>query len=65
MGRPTRSGLIGVVHHDRIDFGDPIDRNSIALLKCQWMMCGLKLDKWSKPVVAKMGWPTDSARRPR
>jgi len=46
--------LIGAVHHDRIDFGDSINRNAIALLKCQWMVCGLKLDEWPNFVVAKM-----------
>jgi hypothetical protein len=42
------------VHHDRIDFGDPIDRNPVALLDSERMIRGLKLDPWSKSVVAKM-----------
>ena len=46
--------LIGAVHHDRIDFGDSIDRNPAALLQCQRMICGLKLNKWSRSVVAKV-----------
>jgi hypothetical protein len=37
-----------------MDFGNPIDRNSVALLECERMVRGLELDPWPEPVVAKM-----------
>src|SRR5262249_23716177 len=46
--------LFGAVHHERIDFDDSIDRNPVALCQRQWMICGLKLNKWSRSVVAKV-----------
>ncbi len=55
---PHLLSLLGTVHHDRIDFGDSIDRNAIALLQCQRMVGGLKLDPWPKAVVAKMKHPS-------
>jgi hypothetical protein len=46
--------MIGTMHHDRVDFCDPIDRNPIVLLQRQRMIRRLKLDPWSNSVVAKI-----------
>jgi len=46
--------MIYLVHHDRIDFGDPIDRDPVALLEGERMIRGLKLDPRSLAMVAKM-----------
>src|SRR5262249_53876279 len=43
-----------IVHHDRIDFGDPIDRNPVALFESERMIRGLELDPRSLTIVAKM-----------
>jgi hypothetical protein len=43
------------VHHDRVDFADPIHRNPMALLESEWMIGRLEFDPWPNSIIAKMG----------